>query len=129
MSRPPSGHSCWAYAWPEFRKPTASVGAGACVEIRVDSVTILIRDSKQNHQAQQPVIEVSLDAWFQILDEFAGRLPLNVNGELRIDKAEDGSATFTSVATGVCLSYTKAEILAFEHGVLNGEFTTELVAV
>lgn len=117
-----------AEPWSEFRKSKASISGAACVEVRVDAESVLVRDSKQNSLDSQPVVEVSLDAWFQVLDEIAGRLPLNTNGELRIAKADDGTATFTSVATGVTLSYTAAEMLAFEHGVRAGEFTPELVS-
>ena len=127
MSRSSVGE-CRASAWPTFRKARASLSGAACVEVRVLARSVLIRDSKQGALLDQPVIEVSLDSWLQILDEVGRGASRRLNDELQIERADDGSATFSSSATGVRLAYTAAEMIAFEHGVRAGEFSPELVS-
>lgn len=88
---------------------------------------VVLRDSKQNTEMNQPTIELSLSTWLQILRAIDGSLTIEPNAELRIDRHQDGSATFTSLSTAISLDFTRGEMEAFDFGVRAGEFTPVLV--
>ena len=60
MTTQPNRYS--SLAW---RKSTASVGAGECVEVATSDSLILVRDSR--HRSDGPVLELTSNQWRRLL--------------------------------------------------------------
>jgi hypothetical protein len=109
-------------------KSSKSNGSCHCVEVLMDLSQVRIRDSKYrrnsvNSPNQEPIISVDVEQWTQFLAEVEGhQLPAESGKAVTIQHDEDGSTSLTCRRTGVVLSYTAAEWVAFEAGVHTGEF-------
>ncbi|CAM4378619.1 DUF397 domain-containing protein [Nocardia ninae] len=109
-----------------WRKATYSNNQGACVEVRVDTGTVSIRDSKylqdpNNDPHVQPVISITTTQWTSILDWVAGRTSMKPQAT-RVEIATNGSVLMSTSDGTVTLAYTVAEWEAFTAGVRDGEF-------
>jgi hypothetical protein len=101
--------------------------SGHCVEIRTSSPETLIRDSKQSDLTDhRPVIGLPTDRFDVFQDELIGLAPEGSNGEIAIDRLDDGWVAFRSLRTGVTLRFDADELTAFVEGVRAGEFRPAL---
>lgn len=112
--------------WRKARRCSAST----CVEVRIGSESVEVRDSKQNHlgDADQPIISVSTEQWTQFLDEIAGVAPTGASTAIAVCHTADGGVTLRDPSTGVVLTYDADEYRAFADGVRAGEFTPVLAS-
>ncbi|MFI5781956.1 DUF397 domain-containing protein [Nocardia sp. NPDC051570] len=109
-----------------WRKSSYSSGEGQCVEVRFDTTTILLRDSKfqrnpANDPAAQPIITLPSESWPVFLDLAMGHTTEQVPGIASIDHHRDGGVTIHA-SDGTTLTYTSAEWTAFTSGIRDGEF-------
>jgi len=112
---------------PHWFKSSKSVGSSSCVEIKFGDGVVLIRDSKfardpMNDPVDQPIISVPIYSWNIFLENVSGRSVGVGSGVPSILPLGDGGAALRCRATGVTLSYTRAEWEAFRAGVALGEF-------
>lgn len=104
---------------------------GSCVEIREEEPGRLqIRDSKQVDVEGSEFDTINLDLLTFIVfqDELVGKTPEGTNGEVVIDRLDDGWVAFRSLSTGVTLRYNAEEFVAFIEGVRAGDFRPTLVS-
>ena len=102
-------------------KAKASGGGSCCVEVRIGSTTVGIRDSKYRGTLEQrPVIEVPLAEWRQCLASLAAQ-PGHFRGRhLVIERCRADRTEFRAGST--TLVFHDREVAAFLDGVANHEF-------
>ncbi|WP_084478468.1 DUF397 domain-containing protein [Nocardia jejuensis] len=128
-------------AWPEFLdripktsewfKSTHSDHGAACVEVRFDGTSALLRDSKylrdpSNDPKAHPTVAVPLSAWPEFLSRAADTLEFpGAEGVPSIERTSN--EIVLRDAQGTTLRYTSKEWTAFIAGVCAGEFAHTLV--
>ena len=102
--------------------------SGSCVEACHREGRSGLRDSKQV-DAGEDVDEIWVDAgvFDTFQDELIGEAAEGSNGEIVIDRLEDGWVAFRSLSTGVTLRFDADEFEAFVDGVRAGDFRPVLV--
>lgn len=114
---------------PEIRRWQTSSRCitGECVAVGFRSDAAVLKDSKDDRLVDpQPMIELSPDCFAVFQDELLGQAPEGSNGELVVDRLDDGWVAFRSLSTGVTLRYDAEEFSAFVEGVRAGEFRSAL---
>lgn len=104
----------------------SGTNGGECVEIAFDGDTVLIRDSKylrnpSNDPAAQPVISVPAQQWNAFKDVATDASAGETRGLPRIERLASGEVCIKTYS-GITLTYTAAEWLAFTAGIRDGEF-------
>lgn len=103
-------------------KSSFLVGGGLCVEIRLSSDHVQLRDSKnrQKRSSEDRHIVLPVDAWLR----FASEVSTGSQGRPLATVLDDGSVTVQHEPDGLQLCFSADEWEAFIDGVRRGQFDT-----
>jgi hypothetical protein len=111
---------------------SAACSATACVAVLDIGSLVLVRDSKNGVDPEQPLIEVAKGDWLDFtlramgvkeLADLGGRVPA---GGLEVALANEGFVTLRCCASDTTLEFTVEEWEAFAKGVKGGEFSFDV---
>lgn len=112
-------------------KSSYSAASCTCVEVNLDGVEVLVRDSKRPASSGEPgadgpardVITVERAQWAAFLADVQGDEPSRRCRTVALAAARDGSTTVTCIRSGTSLAFDADEWQAFASGVRAGEFS------